>query len=471
MNPKRLSRRSFIQWSALFVGAGTLAACAPQATEAPKATGQPAEAPTQKPAGTTAQEATPAPKEITVRWMSAWGTNFTKPVEELLKTPEWKEICAGITFDYNAASDNERILVAIASGDPPDGISCLSDYSGFMVRGVLRPLGEMLDSSTRVHRDDLVEAALPPMTWKGELYGLPAIEYFCRFGLNYNKQLVEAAGLDPKSPPRTWGEHLAWAEKLTKKDKGGNLLQVGFDPFDGMGSTMMHPELSWGFEFLDRKTRKLKINRPEMVEYLKLCTQFYDLAGPDNLATFHSANGSWIQSYASGLTATLVNGGWHPGELANANPETSKQNISTWIPMSDTRRDVKVQCYYGNYICIPLHARQPEGMWRVAEALMTDASADLFFKFDGWMCPRKSWLAKVDASIYPGLPWYVDSISQADELRPWEWNPIETFMRSKFDTLKEQVVRKEITPEQCLEETERLTQEEFDKQFADLPLE
>lgn len=45
--------------------------------------------------------------------------------------------------------------------------------------------------------------------------------------LYYNKEMFEAAGLDPERPPRTWDELLAYAEKLTKRRPDGSITRAG----------------------------------------------------------------------------------------------------------------------------------------------------------------------------------------------------------------------------------------------------
>jgi sn-glycerol 3-phosphate transport system substrate-binding protein len=45
--------------------------------------------------------------------------------------------------------------------------------------------------------------------------------------LYWNKEAFKEAGLDPDKPPATWAEETAFAEKLTKRDGGGNVSQWG----------------------------------------------------------------------------------------------------------------------------------------------------------------------------------------------------------------------------------------------------
>ncbi len=45
--------------------------------------------------------------------------------------------------------------------------------------------------------------------------------------LYWNKEAFKEAGLDPETPPKTWDEQLAFAQKLTKRDASGNVTQWG----------------------------------------------------------------------------------------------------------------------------------------------------------------------------------------------------------------------------------------------------
>src|SRR6185295_10392232 len=59
----------------------------------------------------------------------------------------------------------------------------------------------------------------------GQYYAVPtAVRSLALF---WNKKLFSEAGLDAAKPPQTLDELLATAQKLTKRDGGGNLLQAG----------------------------------------------------------------------------------------------------------------------------------------------------------------------------------------------------------------------------------------------------
>jgi len=89
--------------------------------------------------------------------------------------------------------------------------------------------------------------------------------------LYWNKELFKEAGLDPEKPPASWEEQVEFAQKLTKRDAGGNVGQWGIQIpssgfpywlFQGLttqaGAVVMNPEGNRTF-----------YNAPEVVEALQ----------------------------------------------------------------------------------------------------------------------------------------------------------------------------------------------------------
>jgi multiple sugar transport system substrate-binding protein len=77
----------------------------------------------------------------------------------------------------------------------------------------------------------LVKSAFHPVTveyntWKGQVYGVPFLEYSGP-ALFYNTKMFKEAGLDPNKPPATFDELMAYAQKLTKRDAAGNPTRAG----------------------------------------------------------------------------------------------------------------------------------------------------------------------------------------------------------------------------------------------------
>ncbi|MGA0597372.1 ABC transporter substrate-binding protein [Enterovirga sp. CN4-39] len=120
-----------------------------------------------------------------------------------------------------------KVLTAHKSGTPPT-LSVLLSTDMFT----------MIDEDAAVPFDGFLKSA-EDQAWvksfypafmlnsqaEGKTWGIP----FQRstIVLYWNKEAFKEAGLDPEKAPANWAEHLAFAEKLTKRDGSGNTQQWG----------------------------------------------------------------------------------------------------------------------------------------------------------------------------------------------------------------------------------------------------
>ncbi len=120
-----------------------------------------------------------------------------------------------------------KVLTAHKSGTPPT-LSVLLSTDMFT----------MIDEDAAVPFDGFLKSA-EDQAWvkgfypafmlnsqaEGKTWGIP----FQRstIVLYWNKDAFKEAGLDPEKAPANWAEHLAFAEKLTKRDGSGNTQQWG----------------------------------------------------------------------------------------------------------------------------------------------------------------------------------------------------------------------------------------------------
>lgn len=148
-----------------------------------------------------------------------------------------------IVDDFNASQDRlhvrmlsiggqieQKFLLAASGGNPPDVIGLFDQNTlNFSERGALLPLDHLME------RDGLKRADYLPRVYnmgvhRGITWGLPSVP--ACLALHYNKRLFREAGLDPGRPPQTLKELDEYAEKLTKRDASGKLVQLGFSPSD-----------------------------------------------------------------------------------------------------------------------------------------------------------------------------------------------------------------------------------------------
>jgi len=131
---------------------------------------------------------------------------------------------------------------------------------------------------------------------------------------------------------------------LTKFGAGGNLEQIGLDPYDAVGGSIgltigFMPGASWGTHFFDPETRTFTLNTPQTAEALEVLGEFIKVIGPDNLVGMRSVEGqgTWGGAYNAGVQAMIIEGYWHPGETHKDKPEVSQHNRASWLPVPEGR--------------------------------------------------------------------------------------------------------------------------------------
>lgn len=133
----------------------------------------------------------------------------------------------------------QRLLPSLGSGDGPDFVAMdTAQLPQYVERGVFRPLTDYYEDPA-TESEALVPAAVDAATWEGTQYGVPM--NFTTLLLYWNKDMFEAAGLDPEQPPTTWDEFAEAARQLTVESEG----QYGLAIADHE-TIPMWPILLWG---------------------------------------------------------------------------------------------------------------------------------------------------------------------------------------------------------------------------------
>ncbi len=182
-----------------------------------------------------------------------------------------KDIKVEATVVPGTAVDFENKLnAAKLSGQTPDCVYIvLSSLAPWGIRGEFLVLDDYL--AKWEERSDFLESALNVGKVGGKFVALGVAPAPINFV--YRKDLFEKAGLDPAKPPRNWKELREYAEKLTKKDDKGNIIQPGIDiPTVDFFLNVAEPFcLMNGAIVIDEVAMKPRLTDPEVaetVEYL-----------------------------------------------------------------------------------------------------------------------------------------------------------------------------------------------------------
>jgi hypothetical protein len=100
-------------------------------------------------------------------------------------------------------------------------------------------------------------------------------------------------------------------------------------------------------------------------------------------------------------------------------------------------------------------------MFKVGEFLNTNEACDVIFKAVGWLPGLIPYLDTVDASTFPGLQFYFDSIEQATEWSSPARCPITSFAGTTYTELREAQYRDQMTSAEAAAEFQRRLEEEW----------
>ena len=431
MKKSGLNRRDFLKFGA-FVGSATLlAACVPAPGAAPAASGSEA----------------PAAEADTVVYWWAW-PNFDPAMNIIVAQEEFKELMGGTTVELKGTTNEQALLTALAGGTPPDAGSNYN-YVNLHTRGATIPVDDMVEASAIIKQDDILEKLWQSAFYDGQMIGIPAIESYLWWGLNYNAQAVEEAGLDPANPPLTWEDALAWHTELTKKDDAGNLLQVGLDPYDAMAGETDFAATSFGFTWYNEDTQEFDLANPLMADAMNTMGEFYRIAGPDQFLGMRQVEGqgAWGASFNAGVQSMIIEGYWHPGETQIQKPDVAQYNQSTWAPVPASRSGAKIMATGAHFVMIFKDGKNQEAAFKIGEYLNTKPALDVIFEQVGWIHGVLSWLDTVDKNTYPGLAFYVDAPAEVTDFIIGRRCPIHGFVQTQYTELREQVYRDLMDPQ------------------------
>ena len=175
----------------------------------------------------------------------------------------------------------DRWVASVAAGDPPDVVIYhINEMPQFAEDGVVTPIEELIEE-VGVDMSDFSDAIMDMSTFGGTLYGFPIDIH--PIGMYYNVDAVEAAGLDPDSPPSNAEELLSWAEALTVDSDGdGTIDQYGIS---APATNVMTFRLWWGLifqnggSFISDDLSTITIDNAEAAEALEFLRDLVNVHG------------------------------------------------------------------------------------------------------------------------------------------------------------------------------------------------
>jgi arabinogalactan oligomer/maltooligosaccharide transport system substrate-binding protein len=365
-----------------------------------------------------------AQKEIVV-WHGYRGGEkaaFEKVVEQFNQSQKGIHVTT-LAVPYDALSD--KITAAVPRGKGPDVFIFAQDrLGGWIAAGnTVEPIDFYLDAPTKGR---FLKTTLDAMTYQGNIYGLP-LNFKC-ITMIYNKKLLA-------KPPRTTGELVATARKLTNAASGRFGLAYWYSDFyyhaalmNGFGGGVFGPG------------RKPTLDSPQNLASLGLLLKWIGQGFlPEEPST------ALITSlFNQGKAAMVFSGPWFLGEVSKdidfglaplpTIDEAGGKPMRPWMTVE------------GVYIAAP--SQNKEAAFQLVKYL-TDVPAGRVLALEGRQTPaNKAVYADPKVAADPVLEAFRH---QVDVAVPMPNVPEMTMVWSPVTTAMHTIVKKTATPKQAMD--------------------
>ena len=281
----------------------------------------------------------------------------------------------GIKVEVTAPLADDKILPALTGSEPPD-ILVLS--GGDLAKSFYKEgLVDELSGAIKAGNIDMADFYTAPLTQcqQGDLilclpWGTDA------YALFWNKDMFEAAGLDPEVPPATMEELVEFADKLTVVGADGTIEQIGFIPNHSWSHTDLYVRNFGGFWYSDDGST-LTANSQPMIDALTWQQQFFTKYGVDNVQAFSSGFGEYGSPDApfyAGKVAMMVEGEWQTGPnfIPALKPELN-YGVVAFPPPADHPERAGTIVNQGTAVVIPSGAPNKDASAKLLAWMMSPA--------------------------------------------------------------------------------------------------
>lgn len=258
-----------------------------------------------------------------------------------------------LSFPYGVFTT--KLAAALSTGEGPDIINIHNSWAyNYIKSGVVLALPEGEFPRARLRREFF--PLLDSFRRDGAYYGLPIGA--SNLALYYNKDMFRKAGLDPDRPPRTWREFERAAEKMTRRDRAGRILQTGamLGIPDGQGwNFFVEGALrQFGARIVSKDLKRVLWDGPEGVAALRWYTGFIKTRNIYSHLLPHD-----YDCFRLGLGAMMINGGWQVGTLKRDAPDIDYGTAP--LPVGEKG----IRATYGTYwaSCVTRTASEEERPW------------------------------------------------------------------------------------------------------------
>ena len=298
--------------------------------------------------------------------VDAWNADHEMQVE-LLPVPD--------------AEYAKKLAAAVAAGNPPDVATLDVVAIPEMIRG-----GILLDITDRAQEleffDELAQGYIDQATSDGRIYALP--ENVDASTLFWNKDLFEAAGLDPESPPTNFDEIREYAAAITALgDENHGFYFSGQCP--GCNAYTFSP-LVWasGGDYVNEDGTEATLTSQGLQDALKLYQDLWE-NGDVQPDAKDDTGANWVSSFGTGKVGMIG-----LGAFAIAQMEANFPDVNYGIAPLPGVDGGASSFTGGDVIAIPANAMNQDAAWEFLEwTLSEEAQVEVYAK-SGSLVARES---------------------------------------------------------------------------------
>lgn len=295
---------------------------------------------------------------VHVQVWSMWSGEEERDFEQVLAY--YNRTHPGVVLENLGAVDDAKTVRAIVAAAPPD-LCTLADpsYLGALAANkAVQPLDARFRASG-LKEADYTPGSISQCRYAGHLYAVPYL-LDC-IALLYNKDVFQAAGLDPNKPPKTLEEMEADCRKITQHDAQGRLTRLGIRPPDAVQLLSLY-----GGGFLDTVTGRITADSPRNLEAAAFDKDLMAAQGGyEAVQSFSEGFGHDMGSYNPfflGQIGMTFSGQWNTYWAYHYSPMTHYGIAPLPYPAAHPER-VGTVWLGGNPFCIPRGAKHPQEAW------------------------------------------------------------------------------------------------------------